>query len=778
MRGRVTIAILLVLVGVALWLILANRESVEVGRAIGNPGVSIDADPAPGDGREPASAMRTDRYAEPQLSEEHASAGHDPRLHGAILVRVTWQETTDPAVGVGVLGYGFVDGHQVWLERMTGVQGQVLLEGLRPGGYAVQLDRPGVSSSVQVEAGKQSPVDLQIPPGPDVEGIVVDAQGRPVTGADIVLSLAGIARKPLFVAGQSGSDGKFHLRDLHAFNLVGARTRAHGTSDLHLLIPLVTGGKELVKLRIELPAGAGSLTGVVRDVAGEPLAAVAIAIGREDIAGRRSADGGVRHAPPPQRTLTDRDGNFAVEGIAAGDHAVLAERDGFAPHTGPVAISAGRPTTLEIRLQAAATLEGRVTDSSGEALAKVGVEVVLPPPLRSPDATTADDGTFRIGNLPPGEFLARARHHPQGEASTRVTLIAGRVTRWDTALVAGLSIRGVVVDHRGDALSGWWVGVGGHPKGYKTDAEGLFEAGPFTVPRARRLRVSSTWGFRPAELVVEAVHPGPERIRIQVPETARASAFIIGTVVGPDGREIPATNLDLEQSGDPISDTPRPSQDGAFRIGPLPPGRYTLSLRSSDLPAIRVPSINLSAGEEHDLGVLRFEAAGRLDVRLEAPSDLVLRSAVLRVHDKSGRELQRGVLVGARASFGPLPARRLRLCVRGDGIAARMIPFEIVAAATTSLRVVLSKAPSVTIHFPETARSAVAGGLRVTITDHGGESAFDGRLRRGRDGNLFVRLSLSAGSYRVVAMADNGLSGSASLAVASEIPNHLSVPLR
>ncbi len=774
----VGIAVLLLAAAVVVWLMLSIGESDEHGRSGDNLNVSSGADPASGNREQPVPAVPTDRYTEPRPKQMPESAGHDASPRGAILVRVTWQETKEPAAAIGVLCYGFVEGRMVWLERVTGPRGQVEFTERRPGAYTIMLDRPATSSSVQVEAGKRSSVELQIPPGPDVDGIVVDAHGRPVAGADIVLSSGGTARKPLFVVGNSASDGTFHLRDLHAFNLVGARTSKHGTSNLQLLAPLVTGGKALVRLRIELPLGAGSVAGTVRDVTGNPLVAVAVAVGREDISGQRQAGGGVHMAPPPLRTRTDSDGRFSIEGIAEGDHTVLADRDGLAPHAGQVAISVGRTTTLDIRMQPAATLEGRVTDSRGEPLANGEVTITLPAPMRSRDATTAADGTYEIRNLPSGEFSARARHHPEGEVTTQVILVAGRATRWDAALVSGHRIRGIVVDHKGEAIAGWCVSADGHSKGAKTDTEGLFELGPFNDARARRLRVSSEWGFRPAELVVDEVRPGPELVRIEVPETARASAFITGTVVGPDGREVPTTTLDLEQSGYPVYDTPRPRPDGSFRIGPLPPGGYALSLLSRELPAIRVPPINLSAGEERDLGVLRFEAAGRLIVRLAAPSGFDLSHAVLSVNDEAGRRLQRGVVAGDRASFGPLPTRRLRLCVRGEGIAARMIPFVVVAGTTTTLDVALSEARSVTIRFPEAVSAAVTGGLRVTIANEVGESTFDGRLHRARDGTFSVRLSLPEGTYRVVGIADNGLRGETSLVIASGVGSEVSVPLR
>ncbi len=118
--------------------------------------------------------------------------------------------------------------------------------------------------------------------------------------------------------------------------------------------------------------------------------------------------------------LTGADGAFHIDGIAPGRYRLFAERSGYLEVDKHRPRSDGRLLTLRagqelkdllIRLQAAAVIEGRVTDEDGDPLAAAQVAV-----LRQTFALgrrhweqagaerTNDLGEYRIANLPAGSY--------------------------------------------------------------------------------------------------------------------------------------------------------------------------------------------------------------------------------------------------------------------------------------------------------------------------------------------------------------------------------------
>src|SRR5688572_20823439 len=126
------------------------------------------------------------------------------------------------------------------------------------------------------------------------------------------------------------------------------------------------------------------------------------------------------------RVTTAADGSFDVRGVKPGDYEVAAVAPGYMqryfgqtsddmPEV-PVHVSAGQSATaIEIRLEPAASVSGRIFSDSGDGLAGVEVELLrrgyLPGgarPMTIAFAQTEDMGTFRFRNVPAGEYYVRA----------------------------------------------------------------------------------------------------------------------------------------------------------------------------------------------------------------------------------------------------------------------------------------------------------------------------------------------------------------------------------
>ena len=127
----------------------------------------------------------------------------------------------------------------------------------------------------------------------------------------------------------------------------------------------------------------------------------------------------------PPMAVTDANGRFVLEGVAAGEYHVNVQRAGFAPISDPaqppptITVAAGQSLTdLDFRLTKGGAITGRLVDANGEPVPEVSIMAMR----RSPSSAAAglfaapvqggqitnDIGEFRIAGLAPGEYVVAA----------------------------------------------------------------------------------------------------------------------------------------------------------------------------------------------------------------------------------------------------------------------------------------------------------------------------------------------------------------------------------
>jgi hypothetical protein len=260
-----------------------------------------------------------------------------------------------------------------------------------------------------------------------------------------------------------------------------------------------------------VPAGHGVVRGQIVDaLSGRPVAGANYEItGPEDSALGR----------------TDVNGRFETRPIKAGTYTMSARARGYvigwygqkeSPFGAPIDVRAGRVASgIEIRMQAAGAINGRILDDRGNGLQ--GVEIVLEPVsglqvggrrVEAAFAQTIENGVYRVAAAP-GDYFVRAYvgeplpSAKGGKPPTYVTTFypgvrvkeGGQPLRVDagfdlhdidfTLATANLvRIRGRVVDPSGDSLTGLRVSAmnfsnngarGSRPDSVAVDAEGRFE---------------------------------------------------------------------------------------------------------------------------------------------------------------------------------------------------------------------------------------------------------------------------------------------------------------
>ncbi len=365
---------------------------------------------------------------------------------GAISGRVTAAASDAPIVGGELVLERIVDGFlQTIATTTTGPTGHYQFAAIAAGDYFVRTQAtdllvdevwPGVACDQACdpqEAGSTVPVapnssveaiDFTLVAGGRIEGVVLLADGTtPVPGALVegyALGLVGTFGLPPVVA---GADGAWFFEGLETRNY---KVRAYAPGLVAEVFPdapcpmncdvlpigspiAVTAGATTSGIDVALAAG-GSVSGTVTDLSLAPLAGVNVSL--RESPGFRTA-----------QALTDANGDWiTVEGLPAGTYFARTGSEHqdelwddlpcepFCTMTSgtPIVVGAAPVTGIDFALARLGAISGTIVETgSGLPLGNVSVVARGGGPFPG-GATTASDGTYRIGGLAPGSYLVAA----------------------------------------------------------------------------------------------------------------------------------------------------------------------------------------------------------------------------------------------------------------------------------------------------------------------------------------------------------------------------------
>jgi len=359
---------------------------------------------------------------------------------GSLRLTLTWSDGTpaaDVQARVTDVGRNSYDP----LEARTDAAGECTLAGLRAGKVWVTLDRKEHWTKAQVAAGEETELAIQLEPGWDVEGVVVDANGDALEGAVVWLGLIWGTPESAFAVASSAADGSFELRSCPDLCSIWARAPGHAPS-LVRTIEETRIQPEGTALSITLALGGPgtAVTGVVRDPAGSPIEGALVLVDGQDMlhAYAYTLPGGeqtyLSHSGPTC-VRTDASGNFTVDGVLPGTVPLGVLVPGHAAWRGSVVAAAGETGHAEITMVAGFRLIGTVRDGAGNPTA--GRVHVWAPRLSSqlsPTVMTGPDGAFEIDGISPGEIRVWVDASGDLEAWTTLTGQAGDELAWDALL--------------------------------------------------------------------------------------------------------------------------------------------------------------------------------------------------------------------------------------------------------------------------------------------------------------------------------------------------------
>ncbi|MGE3853973.1 MAG: carboxypeptidase regulatory-like domain-containing protein, partial [Planctomycetota bacterium] len=477
--------------------------------------------------------------------------------------------------------------------------------------------------------GEPTPGKVEPPPvepvdevGTGIRGTVVDSAGAPVAGVtvtatmtgggginmpgmeDLGFELDGMPGAPGMVrpggkahSGVSGADGTFAIGGLDAANRYRLQLRG-GTPDFlvtRCAAPALQDGKfvDAGTLRIDR---AGTITGVVRDANGAPVAGATVRLGEPMPDGMqvfRGTDGsGARMGITVMRTETNNgDGNGDGSGNPDGSN-------------------------------------GNGSD---------------PPPammMKMPGVTTTDaNGQYTLERVRPGKQMVSARKQGHRDAIVNpVDVQENAETHVDLQLGAALSLLVTVRDPQGFPIEGARVnaaaagGIGGMlmmddmpgprgnrpPTGVLTDATGRALLDKLTSIDVQ-LRITAD-GYATLSEQIRLDDTGETRREF----TLQPGCRIVGRAVGSDGTPLRNAMLHLQPIGErnggmfegPMGGMHPTGEDGRFEFSGLQPGSWKVIANHPEYAQTEAGPYSVSAGGQVDAGDIRLTPVGKVTVKV------------------------------------------------------------------------------------------------------------------------------------------------------------------
>lgn len=201
-----------------------------------------------------------------------------------------------------------------------------------PGTYSVRVDRPGFDPqtfTVTLDGGASPPIEpdqLLAAPG-SVSGTVVTSSGQPLGG--VTVTVRGGTTELVSTTPTTGAVGAFTVPNLPTPGTYVLTFEKDGFAAATIALDL-TGGASQTGLRAVLQGGVGTVTGMVRDTAGNPLGGVSISATGSSTAATSSLTGGGGTTGP---------GSYSMTGLRApGTYTFAFTMAGFEPATIPVTL--------------------------------------------------------------------------------------------------------------------------------------------------------------------------------------------------------------------------------------------------------------------------------------------------------------------------------------------------------------------------------------------------------------------------------------------------------
>ncbi len=416
-------------------------------------------------------------------------------------IRGAFVKVTIPTVNLLVPTPGYEEG----IEVETDERGAFEIRGLPDGpfelrGYAKDYGTAVLPDLAFAPGEKLMRQDLDLPKGFQISGWVVDAQGKPIPGAQVEAQPFS-QNRPTPGSATSDSSGAFSVLGLDEGQYtVRASAAGFATTEVK---PVKAGNRE-VQVVLERQ---GSIIARVTNAQGRPLRNYRVEVrtwfeGQDDYG---------RSTIPPVEVRGARNGEYRISGIEAGNYVLMVEAVGYARSFSPkftIQNEQEQDTIVRVRMTKGGTITGMVVDSSGKPVKGAAVQTLSENYQDNPlvqmlsglitynitrkTAVTDSKGRFRLDLLAPGRYQVRIDHPEYSRLYQKgIEVVNDRV--FDTGilrLTKGALLEGVVY-FRGAPVPGAEVNISAQFGEGQAVFEKVFADAKGKFKLARRLRPGS-----------------------------------------------------------------------------------------------------------------------------------------------------------------------------------------------------------------------------------------------------------------------------------------------
>ncbi len=292
--------------------------------------------------------------------------------------------------------------------------------------YEVKFSKPGFETKAFIvtppEDGKAVELKVTLDTAKGSAGGVVVGPSGPLGGVDLVIT-DGVLTFSTKSSSEAGKVGQFSVTGLSTPNTytLTATLRGYGTEVQQLQL---NPGEQRTNLSIALVLGVGSISGHVSAEAA-PLGGVTI-----------TASSGEVTRSTTSLTIGDSGSYLLPQLKIPGTYTLTASANGYVTQTLQLQL-AGNVGEVDFSLiRTTGSMIGLVKSDTNGALAGVGITISHEQlKFTSTTAAAPSAGTFRIDDLPPGEYLVSFSRFDHGDVSQLVTIAAGQVKDLGTIMM-------------------------------------------------------------------------------------------------------------------------------------------------------------------------------------------------------------------------------------------------------------------------------------------------------------------------------------------------------
>lgn len=622
--------------------------------------------------------------------------------------------------------------------------GELLDVEVRRAGYA-----KGSAPGVQVPS--EEPVRVVLQPSSAVEGRAVDADGKPVAGARILLiadAPAGMGRGFVMFSSdsvkeaRSGDEGSFRIEDVppgtYQLKAMASGRQAADKSGLE-----VRSGQDLTGVEIVLMSG-GIVEGRVLS-SGRPVAGARIEVAEPAVVGtsRMLIQSG---------TASDGDGYYRLDGVAPGPRTLKAQREGFSTAVRDLEVKPGE-NTVDFALEAGVEVTGRVVDDAGTPVPGARVALSEGWNWNLPSTVTRPDGSFTLSGVPDGTYRIGAEKDGYARNEGQQLTVSGNMSGVEIRLSTGGAIVGRLSGLDFTELSQvrvWADNDEFRPGRVLPDSSYRLEN---VEPGDHRV-FASLRGERQTEGRV-TLEPDEREARLDL---EFGEGYLLTGRVLRNGVAVPGGNVALGGPGVGGRPWAKTDHEGRFRYEGLEAGTYDLTVIDARGQASHKETVELTRDLDVELELVAVTLTGRV---VDSSDKLPLSGARVTLLPPRGGEVGGGsffkpdVVTDSRGVFrlADVPGGSWRVQAVLDGYSPGEQSIEVDAgSAAEELEIALQATEGVTLQVV-LASGRPPNYVRAAVLDPVGQVVAQGAYPAGEEGRLRLAI-VPAGSWDLVLDAD------------------------